>query len=74
MKHYFGVEYGNRGFAGESDEIVGVWVTRAYDAEHAVERFYETGDEDGFVVFRVCVVQDEHGQNIPGHRRRWVAL
>jgi hypothetical protein len=67
VKARYAVEYGHCGF-GEPSTVIGVWYTRAYDASHALERFYEH-DDDGFMVFRVAKVPE--GLESLSHRWSW---
>jgi|688.fasta_scaffold1416681_2 hypothetical protein len=68
----YGVEYGHKGFAGESDQVVGVWICRAFDTEHALQKFFDSDDGEGWKAFRVARIEDEKGEVIPSHRRYWV--
>ena len=40
LQHLFAIPYGDRGY-GERDHVIGRWRTWAYDADDALERFYD---------------------------------
>lgn len=64
----FVIEYGTRD--GETGEVCDLmqWRTRAYDAEHAIEKFYDHGDDDGFVPVRVAYIE---GREARSHEWQW---
>lgn len=73
MKRRYGVEYGHEGF-GEADTVIGVWTCRAYDMEHALEKFHDSDPDAGWKAFRIARIENEQGELIQSHRRNWVSL
>ncbi len=63
LKRYT-IEYGD-GFGSER-EVVGEWTTRAFDREHAIEKFRDSSDDDGFVPFRIAMTE-----GVARHLRNW---
>ena len=49
LQHLFAIPYGDRGY-GERDHVIGRWRTWAYDADDALERFYEDNEGDFHVL------------------------
>lgn len=62
MKRYT-IEYGD-GY-GADRVVVGQWSTRAHDYEHAIEKFHDSSEDDGFIPFRVAMTEP------PSQRHAW---
>lgn len=67
MKRY-AIRYGDRGYAGDSDEVIGIVFRKGVDEEHALENFYDN-DLDGFVAFEIAHVPDDLREL--RHRWKW---
>jgi hypothetical protein len=52
---------------GDPGEEIGTWHTWAYSPEHALDNFYCTGDDDGFVPIAYAVCNTENA----AHRMHW---
>ena len=66
MKRY-ALRYGDRGYAGDPDEAIGVVFRKGVDEEHALEKFYD--NDDGFVAFEIAHVPDDLREL--RHRWKW---
>lgn len=53
-KHRYAIRYGNG--HGAEREDVGIWFTRAFDAEHALERFHD--DDAGFDAYEIALATE----------------
>ena len=53
-------------------EHVGTWYTRAHDKEHALDKFYDSSDEDGFKPTRIAIIPE--GRETLTHTWRWGAI
>ena len=62
LKRY-AVEYGD-----DTDGYnIGTWYTKAYSAEHALEKFQDASEDDGFVAQRIALSET----GMQRHKLRW---
>jgi hypothetical protein len=63
----FVIEYSDGCFPAS---VIGNWYTRAYDMEHALERFFDSDDGAGFAPVRIASAPEDRQP----HRYVWVVL
>ena len=71
MKRLYAIEYGTKNFDNGKIEDLMVCRLRAYDYESAVERFYDKGDDDGFIPVRVALIEGKENRS---HEWRWIQV